>query len=76
MPDSPLVSGRARLKREDRATWFDGQNFSLEASIGSLIYERNTVQNGSFHEQTCKERVDISPDWLSSRLWRKYLISR
>jgi hypothetical protein len=59
---TPCVSGRACLKREDRAAWFDGQNCSLEASIGSLIYEPNTVQNGSFYEQTCSEsELHVSP---------------
>jgi hypothetical protein len=44
------------LPQERRSVaWFDGQNCSLEASIGSPIYEPNTVQNGSFHEQTCAQ---------------------
>ena len=47
---TPCVSGRALPQERRSAAWFDGQNCSLEASIGSLIYERNTVQNGSFHE--------------------------
>jgi hypothetical protein len=70
--DYTLRLGEACLKREDRAAWFDGQNCSLDASIGSLIYEPNTVQNGSFYEQTCSgSELHVSPDWLNSRLWRK-----
>jgi hypothetical protein len=39
-------SGLPQEKRS--AAWFDGRNCSLEAPTDSLIYERNTVQNGSF----------------------------
>jgi hypothetical protein len=34
------------FKREDRPPGLTGNN-ALEVFIGSLIYERNTVQNGS-----------------------------
>jgi hypothetical protein len=35
------------LQERGSAAWFDGQYCSPEAFIGSLIYRRNTVQNGS-----------------------------
>jgi hypothetical protein len=39
------------------AAWFDAQNCSLEASIGSLIYERNTVQSSSCCELSNKRAL-------------------
>jgi hypothetical protein len=54
-----LSLGEGLPQERRSAAWFDGQDCSLEASIGSLIYEPNTVQNGS-----CRE----PPDTISVNL--------
>jgi hypothetical protein len=56
--NTPL--GLERLKRKRSAAWFDGRNCSLEASTASLIYWRNTVQNGSFRESPFFSKLAIA----------------
>jgi hypothetical protein len=46
-PSHRTVSKDQKNQKRRSAAWFDAKNCSRGSSIASLIYERDTVQNGS-----------------------------